>query len=113
MKKIISMCIAMALIALVPVFSVPVSAESETYTIDDGKKIPISSAYLYKYSIDYFTGMDVDGYLNQPEDLYYDSQNNLLYIADTMNNRVICSDTEGKIVKIFTEGGSKSFWQPM
>ncbi len=96
------------------IFSVPVLAVADDYTINDGEIIPISPSYLYESSIDYIYNVPdgVNAYLNQPEDIYYDDTENCLYIADTMNNRVLKTTLGGLYITAYTEAGGKGLWQP-
>jgi DNA-binding beta-propeller fold protein YncE len=45
-----------------------------------------------------------DQKLNGPQDIVCDTDNKLLYIADTGNKRIVVSDYEGNLVKIIGEG---------
>lgn len=112
-KKIKCLFILISILAILLSGIITVSAD-ESYTVNDNEQIPISEAYTYTFSMDYITNVPdgADGYLNQPEDLYYDSSENVLYIADTMNNRVLKTDLTGQCIAVFTSDGEKSFWQP-
>lgn len=112
MKKFIKL--AAFILVTVVLFSLPVMAADEDYTINDGETIPISTSYLYDFNIDCISNMPdgEDAYLNQPEDLYYSVKENCMYIADTMNNRIIKATLKGEFITAYKEANGKPFWQP-
>lgn len=75
------------------------------YITENSIRIPVASAYTYAKTIGYF---GTTGFLNGPEDIYIDNQDNL-YIADTGNNRIVILDKNGKVKnKIEYAEGNKS-----
>lgn len=113
-RKIKCLPVLLSAVVMVSASAFSAAAANENYTISDDERIPISEAYSYYESINYITDLpgESDGYLNQPEDLYYDCYENVLYVADTMNNRVIKTDLSGKCLAVYNSDGQKGFWQP-
>lgn len=87
----------------------PVSAGTD-YLLDDGEKLALSQAYVYKETISLFGD---HGELLVPEDLYIDA-NNYLYIADTGNNAVLVLNDKRETVRVlqFEDGDQRAMNAP-
>jgi sugar lactone lactonase YvrE len=97
-KKIISLIAGAAL--CVSMFGTVASAETYVnYNYDDwGDPIPSQAGYVADAAI---TGNDIGvGNLYEPADLFID-EDELLYIADRKNNRIVVTDLDFNLVRIY------------
>ncbi len=112
MEKKISRIFFFAVILTIVLSSFSVSAKSKDYIVENGIRVPMPQSYILDQSIYIFTDKDGNGLtLNAPEDLFY-SSDQFLYIADTGNNRIIKSDLDGNVVRIYESDGEKKFKSP-
>lgn len=74
----------------------------------DENFIPIPTAYEVH---DTFKNLDEAGFMSHPEDIFV-GPDDMLYIADTENNRVLVMTREGEVVEIITESGGKKLSKP-
>jgi len=106
---------SMILLVLMCVFCMTFSvsaAKTEDYTIDNGHRIAIPDAYEYSYTINTVKLEDgTNSLLGQPTDLFMD-QDGYLYVADSLNNRVVKITTDGTLVKEYIEAGGIWFFNP-
>lgn len=70
--------------------------------------IPIPAAYEVYTT---FKNLDAYGFMNHPEDLFV-GPDNLLYVADTENNRVLVMNREGKVLEEITQACGKKLSKP-
>lgn len=85
-------------VAVLFCFSRAAWASEQHYVLEDGKRIPIPLAYRPAKVIEYLG--EKGGFLNAAEDLFIDKKN-MLYIADTQNNRVLKLTAEGEALAVF------------
>ncbi|MDR0944094.1 MAG: hypothetical protein LBM41_06130 [Ruminococcus sp.] len=98
-KKIISLIAGAAL--CLSMISTTASAETYVnYNYDDwGDPIPSQAGYVADASI---TGNDIGvGNLYEPADLFIDEEEEYLYIADRKNNRIVVTDLDFNLVRIY------------
>ncbi len=69
-----------------------VTAGEDHYVLENNRRIPIPLTYKVVEVMEYFG--EKGGFLNGAEDLFID-KNNYLYVADTLNNRVLKSTLDG------------------
>ncbi|MEZ0537444.1 hypothetical protein ACAG39_09370 [Caldicellulosiruptoraceae bacterium PP1] len=72
------------------------------------RKIPIPISYVTEKVIDNF-GKDIN--LNNPQDIFIDSKNNL-YIVDTGNNRIVKLSGNGDLLGVFTGPDNSPLSEP-
>ncbi len=80
----------------------------ESYNYDKwGEAVPSQAGYIAEKAV---TGDELGvGSLNTPSDIFYDSADELFYIADTGNNRIIAVDSDfSRAVKIYDNLDLKS-----
>lgn len=112
MKRFVVTVIIMIFIVIINVF-VPfkVNAIDDTdYVLDSarrGHRIPIPLTYSVKKVI---SNLKV-GNLNNAQDLFID-QDNILYVADTGNNRIVKLSREGEVLGVFTGPPERPFNSP-
>lgn len=118
MKKRFRNCVIAALsLCAFSLSSLTAFAESTGYsfiTDMDGENVPIPQAYEVSKTIKNLGKSELLGnnmFLNQAEDLFIDS-NDILYIADTGNNRVIKMTKNGEIQAVITEVCGKALSSP-
>lgn len=75
---------------------------------EDENYIPIPAAYEVYTT---FKNLDDYGFMNHPEDLFI-GPDELLYVADTENNRVLVMDKEGVVLREITEACGKKLSKP-
>lgn len=75
---------------------------------EDENYIPIPAAYEVYTT---FKNLDDYGFMNHPEDLFI-GPDELLYVADTENNRVLVMDKEGIVLREITEACGKKLSKP-
>jgi hypothetical protein len=102
MKKITKKIISLFAVAGLCVSMLGATASAETYVnynYDDwGDPIPSQAGYVAEASI---TGSDIGvGNLYEPADLFIDDDE-LLYIADRKNNRIVVTDLDFNLVRIY------------
>lgn len=83
------------------------------YVINGNETVPIPQSYVYSHSINNLRNPPENTtiFLNQPTDLFIDKQD-LLYVADTKNNRVLKMDDVGNALAVFKQAGSKALQAP-
>lgn len=74
----------------------------------DENYIPIPAAYEVYTT---FKNLDDYGFMNHPEDIFI-GKDNLLYVADTENNRVLVMNREGVVLEEITEACGKKLSKP-
>lgn len=80
------------------------SAPYETFTLGpDTSLVPTQTAFMPSSSIS-LAADEVYGGLNNPEDMAYDSNTQLVYFADTGNKRVVVTDLSGGVQAVVGEG---------
>jgi sugar lactone lactonase YvrE len=102
MKKITKRIISLIAGAALSISMLTTAASAETYVnynYDDwGDPIPSQAGYVADAAI---TGNDIGvGNLYEPADLFID-EDELLYIADRMNNRIVVTDLDFNLVRIY------------
>jgi len=88
------------------------SQQEFDYTLDlatESYRIPIPKSYVYKKTIIAFP--DGVGNINNAQDLFIDSEQNL-YIADSGNNRIIKSDLDFNAIQVYAGPEDKPFNSP-
>ena len=75
---------------------------------EDEVSIPIPAAYEVYTT---FKNLDDYGFMNHPEDIFI-GPDELLYVADTENNRVLVMDKEGVVLREITEACGKKLSKP-
>lgn len=75
---------------------------------EDENSIPIPAAYEVYTT---FKNLDDYGFMNHPEDIFI-GPDDLLYVADTENNRVLVMDREGIVLKEITQACGKKLSKP-
>jgi DNA-binding beta-propeller fold protein YncE len=83
-------------------------AKEYDYIVEDGNRVPIPLTYMVK---DVITLAGEPKGLALPEDLFVD-KNNMLYVADTGNNRIIKMDNEGNVLGYYTGPEERPFKGP-
>ena len=102
MKKLKQLLMS-SLVFLIVIFSIPLNVAAEvpykTFTVDgNGDITETQTAYLPEKRLVQFGELMLD----QPEDMkFYD---NLMYIADTGNSRIVVSDVDAESVHVIGEG---------
>ena len=94
--------IAILLMSMLPA-SVQASTKSTYHAktvSENGKFVASQLPYLPEFTITKFG----DESLKNPQDIVSDTKNQLLYIADTDNKRIVVSDYEGNLVRIIGDG---------
>ena len=110
MKKTYGIWLSLLLV-FVMTFSATAAGTGD-YTIDNGQKIAIPDAYEYSYTIN--TVKMADGTrstLGQPSDLFLDAEGHL-YVADSLNNRVVKITKDGTLLREYTGAGEIQFFNP-
>lgn len=74
----------------------------------DENYIPIPAAYEVYTT---FKNLDDYGFMNHPEDIFI-GPDDLLYVADTENNRVLVMDKEGVVIEEITQACGKKLSKP-
>lgn len=111
MKKAI--CLAVAVITVMMCLVMPTSAimpVSNSYILDQGKRITVPTLYENVDVISEFTGTKY-ATLSDPQDLFYD-KNGFYYIADTGNNRVLKLDKSFNVLAEIEEAGGMYLSSP-
>lgn len=75
---------------------------------DDKSYIPIPQAYEVVAT---FKNLGDAGFMNHPEDLFV-GPDDLLYVADTENNRVLKMTCEGEVLAVLTEAAGTALNKP-
>ena len=89
-----------------------VSASSDSYVLDGIQRVPIPS--LYELDSVYQTFSDENGNLtelNKPQDMYISKSGNI-FIVDSDNNRIVKTDSSGKLLEIFDNNSEKGLNNP-
>ncbi len=102
------------IIILTLCFSQAVKAEEDHYVYENNldstwRRIPIPITYIPVKVIEYMG--EKGGFLNGAEDLFID-KNNYLYVADTLNNRIVKLTADGTALGIFTGPVEKPLKNP-
>ncbi len=111
MKKAI--CLSVAVITVMMCLVMPTSAimpVSNSYILDQGKRITVPTLYENVDVISEFTGTKY-ATLSDPQDLFYD-KNGFYYIADTGNNRVLKLDKSFNVLAEIEEAGGMYLSSP-
>lgn len=90
-------------------FSSIAKAEEEHYILEKERRIPIPFTYRPVKVIEYFG--EKGEFLNCAEDLFIDKQN-YMYIADTLNNRILKLTLDGTTLDVFTGPTEKPLKNP-
>lgn len=75
---------------------------------EDENTVPIPAAYEVYTT---FKNLNEYGFMNHPEDLFI-GPDDLLYVADTENNRVLVMDKEGNVLREIKEACGKKLSKP-
>lgn len=105
MKRLLALLAGLML--LVPAAQAAVGVDAFVAD-EDEKYIPIPAAYEVYTT---FKNLDDYGFMNHPEDLFV-GPDNLLYVADTENNRVLVMDREGVVLEEITSACGKPLSKP-
>ncbi|MBQ8202071.1 MAG: hypothetical protein IJZ74_09945 [Clostridia bacterium] len=107
MKRFVT--ILMALLLLTGATSASAVVGMDAFVADkDENYIPIPAAYEVYAT---YKNLDEYDFLKHPEDLFI-GPDDMLYIADTENNRVLKMTLEGEVVEEITESGGKKLNKP-
>ncbi|HOJ09400.1 MAG TPA: hypothetical protein PK733_02260 [Clostridiales bacterium] len=100
-------------IIFIMMFSSAAMAYEVDYIINDGEHVPIPQPYIYSKTINSIKYNDEAAikYFNQPADIFID-KNDMIYVVDTKNNRIVKLTYDGEAKMIFTEANGKKFNQP-
>ncbi|HOJ10297.1 MAG TPA: NHL repeat-containing protein [Clostridiales bacterium] len=90
-------------------FSQSAKAERQQYIWENDWRIPIPTSYRNVKVITYLG--EKSGFLNGAEDLFID-KNDCMYVADTLNNRVLKLTLEGETLEVFTGPSEKPLKNP-
>ena len=105
MKKLCAILLAMLLMSANAFAAVGVDA----FVADkDENYIPIPASYEVYTT---FKNLDDYGFMNHPEDIFI-GPDDLLYVADTENNRVLVMDKEGVVIEEITQACGKKLSKP-
>lgn len=105
MKRFCAILLAMLLLSANAFAAVGVDA----FVADkDENYIPIPAAYEVYTT---FKNLDDYGFMNHPEDIFI-GPDDLLYVADTENNRVLVMDREGVVIEEITAACGKKLSKP-
>ena len=97
MMKRFCACLLTALLMMSSAFA---AVGVDAFVADkDENYIPIPAAYEVYTT---FKNLDDYGFMNHPEDIFI-GKDNLLYVADTENNRVLVMNREGVVLEEITE----------
>ena len=102
MMKRFCACLLTALLMMSSAFA---AVGVDAFVADkDENYIPIPAAYEVYTT---FKNLDDYGFMNHPEDIFI-GKDNLLYVADTENNRVLVMNREGVVLEEITEADAKA-----
>ena len=102
MMKRFCACLLTALLMMSSAFA---AVGVDAFVADkDENYIPIPAAYEVYTT---FKNLDDYGFMNHPEDIFI-GKDNLLYVADTENNRVLVMNREGVVLEEITEADAKT-----
>ena len=105
MKRFCAILLAMLLLSTTAFAAVGMDA----FVADkDENYIPIPAAYEVYTT---FKNLDDYGFMNHPEDIFI-GPDDLLYVADTENNRVLVMDREGVVLEEITQTCGKKLSKP-
>ncbi|MHB8962920.1 MAG: YIP1 family protein [Saccharofermentanales bacterium] len=110
MKRVF-LAISMVLIIFMSMSSpiLAIDLEGTAYVIENTRKVPIPDVYEVVSVIDYLgSGY---GSLNSPDDLFI-TGDDVMYVADTGNNRIVKMQTDGKILGQFMAEDADGFNAP-
>ena len=99
--------ILLAMLLCIPTASAVVGVDAFVADKDENY-IPIPAAYEVYTT---FKNLDEYEFMNHPEDIFI-GPDDLLYVADTENNRVLVMDREGVVLEEITESGGKKLSKP-
>ena len=106
MMKRFCACLLTALLMMSSAFA---AVGVDAFVADkDENYIPIPAAYEVYTT---FKNLDDYGFMNHPEDIFI-GKDNLLYVADTENNRVLVMNREGVVLEEITEACGKKLSKP-
>ena len=97
----------LAMLLCIPTASAVVGVDAFVADKDENY-IPIPAAYEVYTT---FKNLDEYEFMNHPEDIFI-GPDDLLYVADTENNRVLVMDREGVVLEEITESGGKKLSKP-
>ena len=102
MMKRFCACLLTALLMMSSAFA---AVGVDAFVADkDENYIPIPAVYEVYTT---FKNLDDYGFMNHPEDIFI-GKDNLLYVADTENNRVLVMNREGVVLEEITEADAKA-----
>ena len=106
MMKRFCACLLTALLMMSSAFA---AVGVDAFVADkDENYIPIPAAYEVYTT---FKNLDDYGFMNHPEDIFI-GKDNLIYVADTENNRVLVMNREGVVLEEITEACGKKLSKP-
>mgnify|MGYP001027601222 CR=1 FL=1 len=109
MKRTLTLLLSLMLLLNVGAARAAVGADAFVANGDDKTSyIPIPQAYEVYTT---FKNLDDAGFMNHPEDLFV-GPDDLLYVADTENNRVLKMSREGEVLEIITEAAGMPLNKP-
>ena len=111
--------VCILLLALTAGFTAQAKAPiGHDYVLGDsaGEQLAIPAVYECEQVISYIAGYmpesGEEGRLNNPQDIFVDSNNNV-YIADTGNNAVLKLDSKGNLLQVITEANGLPIQYPL
>lgn len=108
-KRTLALLMSLMLLLHAGVALAAVGADAFVVNGDDKTSyIPIPQAYEVYTT---FKNLDDAGFMNHPEDLFV-GPDDLLYVADTENNRVLKMSREGEVLEIITEAAGVPLNKP-
>ncbi len=110
LKRIVALLMTLCVLwALLPSPAARAIVGADAIVADaDENFIPIPAAYEVYTT---FKNLGEAGFMNHPEDLFV-GPDDLLYVADTENNRVLKLSREGEVLEIITEAGGMALNKP-
>ena len=109
MKRTLTLLLSLMLLLNVGGARAAVGADAFVANGDDKTSyIPIPQAYEVYTT---FKNLDDAGFMNHPEDLFV-GPDDLLYVTDTENNRVLKMSREGEVLEIITEAAGVPLNKP-
>lgn len=106
MKKLVLFSLVLMLLAQAPLSAL---AMPDAFVEDSEKNyVPVPAVYEVYGTI---KNLGDAGFMNHPEDLFI-GPDDLLYIADTENNRVLKLNRDGDVLDILTEAAGMAFKKP-
>lgn len=92
--------------------SMTANAANNSYVLDGIKRVPVPALYEQNATFQTFEdGKNSILELSKPQDLCISNQGHL-FIVDSGNNRIVKTDTNGKVLNVFTNENGKGFNNP-